>query len=203
MLQASGTPIQSYHFSNTCMRRIMLSLEIQHPTIEPSAWITPASDPRDSHGLGDFRKPSIQIQHGATEVTDSSMSEPISTSSVRGVRSSEPSLSRSGWKPWPWSSEDDQAALRLTPYYTAYEDRAAITSFSKIRNCSDETVVIHKALSVMADVPAGDYDVITPSRPLMRRKTVRRQPKWEQGIFSIQLQPVVLLDMPRPSSHSA
>ena len=57
--------------------------------------------------------------------------------------------------------EDDQAALRLTLYYTAYEDRATITTFSKIENCSDETVVIHKALSVMADVPAGEYDVIT------------------------------------------
>ncbi len=40
----------------------------------------------------------------------------------------------------------------LTLYYTAYEGRAkAITNFSKIENCSDETVVIHKALSVVAD----------------------------------------------------
>ena len=80
--------------------------------------------------------------------------------------------------------EDDQAALRLTLYYTAYEDRATITSFSKIENCSDETVVIHKALSVLADVPAGDYDIITLQGAYAREKTVRRQ-QVEQGIFSI------------------
>lgn len=39
MLKHLGRPIPSYHFPIRCMRRIMLSLEIQHLTIEPSAWI--------------------------------------------------------------------------------------------------------------------------------------------------------------------
>ena len=85
--------------------------------------------------------------------------------------------------------EDDQAALRLTLYYTAYEDRATITSFAKIENCSDETVVIHKALSVLADLPAGDYDILTLQGAYAREKTVRRQ-QVEQGIFSISSNPV-------------
>ena len=93
--------------------------------------------------------------------------------------------------------EDDQAALRLTLYYTAYEDRATITSFSKIENCSDETVVIHKALSVMADVPAGDYDVITLQRRLCERKN--SPPSASRAKESSPSAPtVVLLDMPRP-----
>ena len=39
MLKHLGRPIPSYHFPIPYMRRIMLSLEIQHLTIEPSAWI--------------------------------------------------------------------------------------------------------------------------------------------------------------------
>ena len=89
------------------------------------------------------------------------MSEPISTLAVSGRPALEPSHSVDQAETLALVFEDDQAALRLTLYYTAYKDRATITSFSKIENCGDETVVIHKALSVMADVPTGDYDVIT------------------------------------------
>ena len=45
-------------------------------------------------------------------------------------------------------------------------------------------MVIHRALSAMADVPARDYDVVTLQGAYAREKTVRRQ-RVVQGIFKV------------------
>ena len=44
--------------------------------------------------------------------------------------------------------EDTVAHLRLTLYYTAFEDSNTIATFTKLENIGRETVVIHKNLSL-------------------------------------------------------
>ena len=146
MLKHLGRPIQSYHFSNTVHEKDHAFSG--NPTPDNRTFsLDTQRQILGQHGLGDFRKPSIQIQHGATEGDGFPLCpEPIST--LAGVEASallEPSLSRSGWTPWPWSLKMIKQPC-VWPSITAYEDRATITGFSKIENCSDETVVIHKTL---------------------------------------------------------
>ncbi len=183
MLKHLGRPIPSYHFSNTVHEKDHAFSG--NPTPDNRTFsLDTQRQILGQHGLGDFRKPSIQIQHGATEVTDFLyVGANIYSGSVEATGLPNPHTVDQA-ETLALIFEDDQAALRLTLYYTAYEDRATITSFSKIENCSDEIVVIHKAFSVLADVPAGDYDVITLQGAYAREKTVRRQ-QVEQGIFSI------------------
>lgn len=183
MLKHLGRPIPSYHFSNTVHEKDHAFSG--NPTPDNRTFsLDTQRQILGQHGLGDFRKPSIQIQHGTTEVTDFLyVGANIYSGSVEATGLPNPhSVDQA--ETLALVFEDDQAALRLTLYYTAYEDRATITSFAKIENCSDETVVIHKALSVLADLPASDYDVITLQGAYAREKTVRRQ-QVEQGIFSI------------------
>lgn len=136
------------------------------------------------HGFGDFRCPSLKIQHDNNELTQFKLKD---SHILHGV------VEATGL-PNPYSTEsaetlvlvleDEFAKLRLTLYYTAYADRATISTFAKISNLSDRAVVINRALSTMLDVPAGNYDVVTLQGAYAREKTVRRQ-KVEQGIFSI------------------
>ena len=64
------------------------------------------------------------------------------------------------------------------------EDNNTIVTYSEVINNSNQAVVIHRALSAMADVPARDYDVVTLQGAYAREKTVRRQ-RVEQGIFKV------------------
>lgn len=136
------------------------------------------------HGFGDFRCPSFKIQHDNNELTQFKLKD---SHILHGV------VETTGL-PSPHSMEDAEtlelvledgfARLRLTLYYTAYANRATISTFAKISNLSDKAVVINRALSTMLDVPAGNYDVVTLQGAYAREKTVRRQ-KVEQGIFTV------------------
>ena len=79
---------------------------------------------------------------------------------------------------------DKVANLELKLYYTVVEDNNTIVTYSEVINRSEQAVVIHRALSTMADVPARDYDVVTLQGVYAREKTVRRQ-RVEQGIFKV------------------
>ena len=79
---------------------------------------------------------------------------------------------------------DKVADLELKLYYTVVEDNNTIVTYSEVINHSNQAVVIHRALSAMADVPARDYDVVTLQGAYAREKTVRRQ-RVEQGIFKV------------------
>ena len=79
---------------------------------------------------------------------------------------------------------DKVANLELKLYYTVVEDNNTIVTYSEVINRSEQSVVIHRALSTMADVPARDYDVVTLQGAYAREKTVRRQ-RVEQGIFKV------------------
>ena len=136
------------------------------------------------HGLGDFRQPSLKIQHGVSDVTRFEFSK---AEVVKGI-SLESKL------PYPHSLEnaetliftlvDKVADLELKLYYTVVEDNNTIVTYSEVINHSNQAVVIHRALSAMADVPARDYDVVTLQGAYAREKTVRRQ-RVEQGIFKV------------------
>ena len=136
------------------------------------------------HGFGDFRCPSLKIQHDNNELTQFKLKDSHILQGVVEATGLPSPHSTESAETLVFVLEDEFAKLRLTLYYTAYADCASISTFAKISNLSDKAVVINRALSTMLDVPAGNYDVITLQGAYAREKTVRRQ-KVEQGIFSI------------------
>ncbi|SDP26134.1 alpha-galactosidase [Streptococcus equinus] len=136
------------------------------------------------HGFGDFRVPSLKIQHDNNELTQFKLKDShILQGSVEATGLPNPHSTEDA-ETLVLVLEDELAKLRLTLYYTAYADRATISTFAKISNLSDNSVVINRALSTMLDVPAGNYDMVTLQGAYAREKTVRRQ-KVEQGIFTV------------------
>ena len=136
------------------------------------------------HGFGDFRCPSLKIQHDNNELTQFKLKDSHILQGVVEATGLPSPHSTESAETLVFVLEDEFAKLRLMLYYTAYADRATISTFAKISNLSDKAVVINRALSTMLDVPASNYDVITLQGAYAREKTVRRQ-KVEQGIFSI------------------
>lgn len=136
------------------------------------------------HGFGDFRCPSLKIQHDNNELTQFKLKDSHILHGVVEATGLPSPHSMEGAETLVFILEDEFAKLRLTLYYTAYADCATISTFAKISNLSDKAVIINRALSTMLDVPAGNYDVVTLQGAYAREKTVRRQ-MVEQGIFSI------------------
>lgn len=136
------------------------------------------------HGLGDFRLPSIRLQHHQNEVTDFK---------VIGYEITEGAAIAEGLPNPHFDSQcetvtfhlwDDVAKIALDLNYTVYPLHDVITSFVSIQNQSQEVVVIHEALSVMLDLPRKSYDVLTFQGAYGREKEVKRQAV-TQGTFSI------------------
>lgn len=182
-LKHLGRKISSYHFSNTVYER------------DHAFSGGPKSDERTfsldtqrqilgQHGLGDFRQPSIQIQHGNNEVTDFRLVDSqviaggVSPQGLPGPHSDQQA------ETLVLTLEDGLAQLRLTLYYTAFEGQSTIASFSRLENLGQKAAVIHKNLSFMADLPAGRYDTVTLQGAYAREKTVRRSPV-RQGFFKV------------------
>ncbi|TVX06938.1 hypothetical protein AZJ56_04790, partial [Streptococcus pneumoniae] len=136
------------------------------------------------HGLGDFRKPTIQVQHSVTEVTDFRFVEAKILKGQNGPQGLPSPHSMDDTETLVLMLEDSKAQLSLTLYYTTFNNDATIASYSKLDNNSNQEVVIHKDFSFMADFPAADYEIVTLQGAYAREKTVRRQ-QVEQGIFSI------------------
>lgn len=137
------------------------------------------------HGLGDFRQPSIRIQHGNNEVTDFRY---VSYQITPGIIESEglpsPYATAEEATTLTLTLEDSVAGLALMLHFTVYKNSEAITSFSEVKNLGLDTVVIHQLHSVMLDLPKDDYELITFQGAYAREKTLRRQPV-NQGTFRV------------------
>lgn len=137
------------------------------------------------HGLGDFRQPSIRIQHGNNEVTDFRY---VSYQITPGIIESEglpsPYATAEEAMTLTLTLEDSVAGLALMLHFTVYKNSEAISSFSEVKNLGLDTVVIHQLHSVMLDLPKDDYDLITFQGAYAREKTLRRQPV-NQGTFRV------------------
>ena len=181
LLRHLGRKITNYHGSNAINERDHAFSGQLNPDVRTYSYDTQR---QVLHGLGDFRQPSLKIQHGVSDVT---RFEFLKAEVVKGI-SLESKL------PYPHSLEkaetliftlvDKVADLELKLYYTVVEDNNTIVTYSEVINNSNQAVVIHRALSAMADVPARDYDVVTLQGAYAREKTVRRQ-RVEQGIFKV------------------
>lgn len=138
-----------------------------------------------THGLGDFRLPSVVIQHDTNAVVDFKYVDYDIISDV----------AQSSGLPNPFSEadisqtlklylEDKVANLRLTINFTTYEDSNTISTFSEVHNVGTEAVVIHKLMSAMLDLPSQDMIVHTFQGAYGREKTYRNH-DLSQGIFEI------------------
>ena len=183
LLRHLGRKITNYHGSNAINERDHAFSGQLNPDVRTYSYDT-QRQVLGLHGLGGFRQPSLKIQHGVSDVT---RFEFLKAEVVKGI-SLESKL------PYPHSLEkaetliftlvDKVADLELKLYYTVVEDNNTIVTYSEVINNSNQAVVIHRALSAMADVPARDYDVVTLQGAYAREKTVRRQ-RVEQGIFKV------------------
>lgn len=183
LLRHLGRKVNRYHGSNAVHERDHAFSGQLNPDVRTYSYDTQRQI-LGLHGLGDFRQPSLKIQHGVSDVT---RFEFLKAEVVRGI-SLESKL------PYPHSLEnaetliftlvDKVADLELKLYYTVVEDNNTIVTYSEVINHSNQAVVIHRALSAMVDVPARDYDVVTLQGAYAREKTVRRQ-RVEQGIFKV------------------
>lgn len=183
LLRHLGRKITNYHGSNAINERDHAFSGQLNPDVRTYSYDT-QRQVLGLHGLGDFRQLSLKIQHGVSDVT---RFEFLKAEVVKGI-SLESKL------PYPHSLEkaetliftlvDKVADLELKLYYTVVEDNNTIVTYSEVINNSNQAVVIHRALSAMADVPARDYDVVTLQGAYAREKTVRRQ-RVEQGIFKV------------------
>ena len=183
LLRHLGRKITNYHGSNAINERDHAFSGQLNPDVRTYSYDT-QRQVLGLHGFGGFRQPSLKIQHGVSDVT---RFEFLKAEVVKGI-SLESKL------PYPHSLEkaetliftlvDKVADLELKLYYTVVEDNNTIVTYSEVINNSNQAVVIHRALSAMADVPARDYDVVTLQGAYAREKTVRRQ-RVEQGIFKV------------------
>ena len=183
LLRHLGRKVNRYHGSNAVNERDHAFSGQLNPDVRTYSYDT-QRQVVGLHGLGDFRQPSLKIQHGVSDVTRFEFSK---AEVVKGI-------SLEGKLPYPHSLEnaetliftlvDKVANLELKLYYTVVEDNNTIVTYSEVINRSEQAVVIHRALSAMADVPARDYDVVTLQGAYAREKTVRRQ-RVEQGIFKV------------------
>lgn len=179
-----GRQIRSYHHANAIVlkdhafsgnpypERREFSLDTQRMLI-------------GQHGLGDFRHPSIRVQHANNDVTDFRY---VAYEITQGV------FEATGL-PSPYAEvedattlslrlEDKVAGVELMLHFTVYQSSDSITTFSEVRNLGKEAVVIHRLQSLMLDLPKDDYDLITFQGAYAREKTVRRH-TIDQGIFSV------------------
>ncbi|UUX34764.1 alpha-galactosidase [Fundicoccus culcitae] len=137
------------------------------------------------HGLGDFRQPSIRIQHTNNETTDFRYeSYEITPGVITAQGLPSPYASPEEATTLTLTLRDQVAHLMLKLYYTVYENSATITTFTQLINSSAEDVVVHRLQSVMLDLPTDNYDVITFQGAYAREKTVRRH-TIDQGIFIV------------------
>lgn len=183
LLRHLGRKVNRYHGSNAVHERDHAFSGQLNPDVRTYSYDT-QRQVVGLHGLGDFRQPSLKIQHGVSDVTRFEFSK---AEVVEG-------MSLESKLPYPHSLEkaetliftlvDKVANLELKLYYTVVEDNNTIVTYSEVINRSEQAVVIHRALSTMADVPARDYDVVTLQGAYAREKTVRRQ-RVEQGIFKV------------------
>lgn len=182
-LKHLGRKIKSYHFSNTVFERDHAFSGGPHSD-ERTFSLDTQRQIFGQHGLGDFRRPSIQIQHANNEITDFRL---VDSQIIKGglVPEGLPGPhSTDGAETLSLILEDRLAQLRLTLYYTAFEEKSTIAAFSRLENLGQEPAVIHKDLSFMADLPAGSYDTVTFQGAYAREKTVRRSPV-QQGIYEV------------------
>lgn len=183
LLRHIGRKISSYHGSNAVNERDHAFSGQLNPHVRTYSYDTQRQIV-GLHGLGDFRIPSIKIQHGVSDLTHFKFSK---AEVVKGVQ-------LNSKLPYPHSVEDAEtlvftlvdriAELELKLYYTTLEDNNTVITYCQIMNNASQPAVLHRVLSTMVDVVARDYDVITLQGAYAREKTIRRQ-RVEQGIFKI------------------
>ena len=183
LLRHIGSKIANYHGSNAILEKDHAFSGNPTPDNRTFSYDTQRQI-FGVHGFGDFRCPSLKIQHDNNELTQFKLKDSHILHGVVEATGLPSPHSMEGAETLVFILEDEFAKLRLMLYYTAYADRATISTFAKISNLSDKAVIINRALSTMLDVPASNYDVMTLQGAYAREKTVRRQ-KVEQGIFSI------------------
>lgn len=183
LLRHFGRKITNYHHSNAVFEKDHAFSGQLNPNNRTYSYDTQRQI-LGLHGFGDFRQPSVKIQHGVTDITRFVFSK---AEVVKGM-SLESSL------PYPHSLGDSEtlvltlvdevADLELRLFYTVVENSNTIVSYARLENKSSEPVVIRRMLSAMVDIPAGNYDSITLQGAYGREKKVRRQGV-EQGVFKI------------------
>lgn len=136
-------------------------------------------------GQGDFRRPSIIIQHTNNQMTDFKLKSHQIISEVVVPQGLPSTHSHYEGETLKLVFIDEIANLELNIFYSTFEESDTITTFSRLINHSDQTVNIERLLSQQFDLPRGNYDILTFQGAYGREKTLRRQ-SVQQGTFLIE-----------------
>ena len=128
LLKHLGRKIESYHFSNTVFERDH-AFSGNPKSNERSFSLDTQRQVLGQHGLGDFRQPSLQVQHANNEVTDFRFVESQLTKGGLEVPGLPSPHSTEDAETLAFILEDTVAHLRLTLYYTAFEDSNTIATY--------------------------------------------------------------------------
>ncbi|MFK8242384.1 MULTISPECIES: alpha-galactosidase [unclassified Facklamia] len=183
-LKHFGRKITNYHFSNQLHERDHAFSGNRDPLNRTYSYDTQRHIV-GQHGLGDFRQPSIRIQHQQNEWTDLKL---VDYKVMKGHEQADKLPNPHGLEEAETLQlifKDELAGIRYELFYTVSDEVDTITQFVRVTNESKQPIVLHRVLSTMLDVPAKPYDVVTLQGSYGREKTVRRQ-SVTQGIFSIE-----------------
>ncbi|WP_019786971.1 alpha-galactosidase [Streptococcus sobrinus] len=183
LLKHLGKKISHYHFSNTVHERDHAFSGNPDPNVRTYSYDT-QRQVLGVHGFGDFRHSALVLQHRNNDLSQFKFTQ---ARIIEGV-------AEAGGLPNPYSAQgaetlelslfDQVSQTSVKLYYTTYPGESTLSTFLRVENHSQETVVLHRILSAMCDLPAAPYDLISLQGAYAREKTVRRQAV-EQGIFSI------------------
>ena len=128
-------------------------------------------------GQGDFRSPAMELEfqdgdrntrfHYAGYQISAGKLSPEKLPHVY-VESDKEAMTLEIWM------KDEVRGLRLSLYYTIYED-AVLTRFVSIKNESEDIVKIHRLLSMSLDLGEQDYDILTLGGAHTEEKNVYRR----------------------------
>ena len=173
LLRHLGRKVNRYHGSNAVHERDHAFSGQLNPDVRTYSYDT-QRQVVGLHGLGDFRQPSLKIQHGVSDVTRFEFSK---AEVVEG-------MSLESKLPYPHSLEkaetliftlvDKVANLELKLYYTVVEDNNTIVTYSEVINRSEQAVVIHRALWLMY-LPMTMMWSLSKALTLVRKRFVAKE----------------------------
>ena len=183
-LRHFGGPIASYHHANA-MHEMDHAFSPNPRSEDRTFSMDTQRQVLGQMGRGDFRKPSIRINHTNNQVTDFRYVDYQVLEGVPQVTGLPSPHAKEGQaQTLKLQLKDTVLDLYLNLYYTLYEGSATLTCFQEVVNQTGETIELATCLSAMLDLPTGAYDVISFQGAYGREKRFQRQ-ALQQGYFEI------------------
>ena len=159
-----------------------------------------------SRGRGDFRTPALTVHHGSgarlVDPTFRGWSVLTGKPPVPGLPAAQDRTGQA--RTLEVVCADDVAGLKVTHYYTLFDDCGVIARRQVLENTGTQELVIEGALSLSLELPAGQYDVMSVYGSHAKEGNSQRHPihhgihriESSRGVSSHQHQPFLAIMEP-------